>query len=208
MSSTPLCLVTSGPAYSPVDEVRRITNVSSGELGSLLSETLMAAGCDVVCFSGEMAARRPKGVRIIPFSTNDSLAAALTGFEPAYVFHAAALCDFEVAATDVSETRKIRSDLPSLTITLHPAGKLLPTLPALFPGARIVGWKYEMDGTQADAIARGRRQIREAGTIACVVNGAAYGPGFGFLDGAEAEPVHYPDKAALCAGLAEWVRRR
>lgn len=208
MSSTPLCLVTSGPAYSPIDEVRRITNVSSGELGSLLSETLMAAGCEVVCFSGEMAAHRPEGMRIVPFSTNDSLAAALTGFEPAYVFHAAALCDFEVAAADASEARKIRSDLSSLTITLRPAKKILPTLPALFPGSRIIGWKYEMDGTQADAIARGRRQIREAGTTACVVNGAAYGPGFGFLDGAEAEPVHYPDKATLCTALVEWVRRQ
>lgn len=205
MSSTPLCLVTSGPAYSPIDEVRRITNVSTGELGSMLSEALAAAGFEVICFCGEMSAHRPQGVRQVAFSTNDSLLEAMRGVEPAFVFHAAALCDFEVAGASVRGVRKISSGIDELRITLRPARKVLPELPGLFPKARIVGWKYEMDGSPADAIARGRRQIREAGTTGCVVNGAAYGAGFGFLIGEDAEPVHFADKGALCAGLVGWA---
>ena len=45
----------------------------------------------------------------------------------------------------------------------------------------IVGWKYELDGSRADAIARARKQIQFPSTDACVVNGSAYGEGFGFL---------------------------
>ena len=51
----PLALVTCGPAYEPIDEVRRITNQSTGELGSLLSETLARANFEVLCLRGEMA---------------------------------------------------------------------------------------------------------------------------------------------------------
>ena len=45
-------VVTCGPSYEPIDEVRRITNFSTGELGVLLTNHLVDAGCEVVCFRG------------------------------------------------------------------------------------------------------------------------------------------------------------
>ena len=51
----PLALVTCGPAYEPIDEVRRITNQSTGELGALLSEALARANFEVLCLRGQMA---------------------------------------------------------------------------------------------------------------------------------------------------------
>ncbi|HVY71907.1 MAG TPA: phosphopantothenoylcysteine decarboxylase, partial [Verrucomicrobiae bacterium] len=33
-------IVTCGPSYEPIDEVRRLTNFSTGELGVLLAEEL------------------------------------------------------------------------------------------------------------------------------------------------------------------------
>ena len=50
-----LALVTCGPAYEPIDKVRRITNQSTGELGALLTETLARANFEVLCLRGEMA---------------------------------------------------------------------------------------------------------------------------------------------------------
>ena len=55
IAQMPLALVTCGPAYEPIDEVRRITNQSTGELGSLLSEILSRAKFEVLCLRGEMA---------------------------------------------------------------------------------------------------------------------------------------------------------
>lgn len=202
-------IVTAGPSYEPIDEVRRITNSSSGELGVRLANRLTAAGFEVVCLLGKMAIFRGKcdAARVIPFSTNDDLLAKLEALAPdgvIAVLHAAALGDFKVRRDGVE--RKIASRAGEITITLVPATKVLPRLRALFPAARIVGWKYELDGTRDDALAKGRAQLAECGTDACAVNGAAYGEGFGFLtrDGAL---THMPDKGALCELLARWLAR-
>ena len=80
--------------------------------------------------------------------------------QPAAVFHAAALCDFVVHTIEGTEgAQKIRSTIAELHLILRPAEKVLPRLRDLFPGSIIVGWKYELDGSRADAIARAREQI-------------------------------------------------
>ncbi len=206
----PLAIVTCGPAYEPIDAVRRITNHSTGELGSILAETLAADGFEVLCLRGEMASfPAPRGVEVIAFSTNDSLRAELEKIteSPAAIFHAAALGDFVIVGIEGAEvTGKIQSSTPELRLVLHPAPKLLPDLRDLFPESLIVGWKYELDGTRSEALARGHKQITTARTDACVVNGAAYGPGLGFLEaGSAEEPREFSDKAVLSTFLTAWA---
>lgn len=202
-------IVTAGPSYEPIDEVRRITNSSSGELGVRLSNRLAAAGFEVTCLLGKMAIFRGEceAARVIPFSTNDDLLAKLESLArdgaPHAVLHAAALADFKVRREGAE--RKIASRAGEVALTLVPATKVLPQLRALFPAARIVGWKYELDGSRDDALAKGRAQLAACATDACAVNGAAYGDGFGFLD-RSGLCTHVPDKGALCDFLAEWLR--
>ena len=45
-------LITCGPAYAPIDDVRRITNFSTGELGVTLANAFATAGRKVLCFKG------------------------------------------------------------------------------------------------------------------------------------------------------------
>lgn len=209
MPDSPIALVTCGPAHEPIDSVRRITNFSSGELGTHLCDALAVAGFRVKCLRGEMATYPlSPGTENEAFSTNNSLAALFKAQSeaPAVIFHAAALCDYLLAEVDgVTVTQKIRSDADELRLTLRPAAKLLPELPRWFPEALVVGWKYELDGSKEDAISRGRTQLSKAGTVASVVNGAAYGDGFGFLTAGSDEVVHYADKRQLSAGLASWT---
>jgi phosphopantothenate---cysteine ligase (CTP) len=212
MPDSPIALVTCGPAHEPIDSVRRITNVSSGELGVYLCEALKASGFAVQCLRGEMATNpMPPNVEAQSFSTNDSLAKIFQHIQrpPSVIFHAAALCDYLVAEVEgVKRTQKIRSDAAELRLTLRPAAKLLPQLPLWFPDAVIVGWKYELDGTREEALARGRAQIVSAGTSACVVNGAAYGEGFGFIVPEGGEPLHFGNKKDLSAFLGVWALRQ
>jgi hypothetical protein len=101
---------------------------------------------------------------------------------PNAIFHAAALCDFQVASIEgAAGVKKIPTRDGALTLHLEPAPKILPRLREWFPGAFIVGWKYELDGDRPAALAKGAAQIRECRTDACVVNGSAYGEGFGIL---------------------------
>ncbi|MEW6305251.1 MAG: phosphopantothenoylcysteine decarboxylase [Verrucomicrobiota bacterium] len=183
-------IITCGPSFEPIDEVRRITNFSTGELGVLLANRLTRDGHSVVCLKG-IGATYPGAVeaaQVIEFSTNDDLlnhlrTLARTGAIGA-LFHASALCDFKVrhvadAGGDAMKSAKISSRVDSLTIHLEPAAKVITELRALFPQTWIVGWKYELNGDRADALAKGWRQIRENNTDACIVNGRAFGPGFG-----------------------------
>jgi phosphopantothenate---cysteine ligase (CTP) len=178
-------VVTCGPSYEPIDEVRRITNFSTGKLGTLLSQRLAAEGHQVECLRGDMATwpAAASPVKVIPFSTNDHLLSrmeALADRETVNaVLHAAALADFTVRRD--STQRKLCSRSGELTLTLVPATKLIGRLRALFPKAKIVGWKYELDGDRQSVIARGRSQMTINQTNACILNGAAYGRGFGAL---------------------------
>jgi len=201
----PLAFITCGPAYEPIDQVRRITNFSTGEIGTILSGAFLKAGFRVICFRGEGATfPAPEGAEVRSFSTNHSLAAGLRSLDqpPAIVLHAAALSDFLVEGIEGAEgSAKLCSRAGTIRLTLAPAAKVLPEMRDWFPAARIIGWKYELDGTHEQALSRASEQIKSARTDACVVNGSAYGPGFGLLT-PDNSLLHFPDKPALAAHLA------
>jgi len=210
-------VITSGPSYEPIDQVRRLSNFSTGELGTLLAEGFAEAGHSVVCFRGVASTFPPPlwPVEVVPFTTNDDLAAGLQRLpareQATIVLHAAALCDFKVREIvdekgDSVHGDKVSSRAGTLKLTLEPASKLIASLRRLFPSSILVGWKYELDGTTDDILAKGRRQMDECLTDACVLNGHAYGSGFGLIS-RSGEQVHLPDKAALCRFLIEWAER-
>ncbi len=211
-------IVTCGPSFEPIDQVRRITNFSTGELGLLLANALTAAGHEVQCFKGVGATSGlpSKSVELIPFTTNDDLRARLTAVVKrdsiTAIFHAAALADFRVKAVSVAggaigSEAKISSRAGELILTLEPVPKLLSELRVFFPRSRIVGWKYELDGSREQAIGNAREQIANAGTDACVVNGAAFGDGFGWCE-PHTELTAFASKPALCAWLVRWLGNR
>lgn len=207
-------IVTCGPSYEPIDAVRRLTNFSTGGLGVQLANRLSSAGFRVTCFKGAGATcQRSVEAEAITFTTNDDLRARLIALEKREevraVFHAAALGDFRVKSVAIagggSDVAKISSRAGEVTITLEPAAKLIAELRALFPRSRIVGWKYELDGTREVALAKGRKQLEENATDVCVVNGAAYGNGFGVCERGLVEVPHFETKGALCDWLAGWL---
>jgi len=205
-------IVTCGPAYEPIDNVRRITNHATGEIGTLLSDALTHAGFSVVCFRGELATHPllPRLARVIPFSTNGDLLESLEASDPAtaVVFHAAALCDFQVTSVRVNGSEaagaKLSSSASRIDLTLEPAPKILPELRRIFPRAKVVSWKYELEGDRDAAIARAVAQLTAGYADASVVNGSAYGPGFGFCE-AGSWRVHFERKEALAECLAGWA---
>ncbi len=203
----PTAMVTCGPAFEPIDSVRRITNLSTGELGTTLCETLTDAGFTVTCLRSETATHpAPSRTELHAFSTNTSLREILESLPPPDVlFHTAALCDFVVAEKSATGG-KIRSDLPELHLTLRPAEKVLPLLRPLFPDTILVGWKYEVDGTPQSAVERGRHQIVTNRTDACVVNGPAYGDGLGLVEATAI--THFSTRRDLCQHLGIWTQKR
>ncbi len=206
-------IVTCGPSFEPIDEVRRLTNFSTGELGVLLAEQLAAAGHEVFCLKGSGAthpgpAPSPR-CHLRGFDTNDDLLALLrelsTQPDVGAVFHAAALCDYRVAtvrddAGNAFHAAKIASRAGALTLHLEPATKVIGELRPLFPRSLLVGWKYELTGTRAESLAKVHRQFTEARTDFCVLNGRAAGEGFTLCHAAGVVSSS-PTKADLCSAL-------
>lgn len=213
------CLISAGPTWEPLDRVRRLTNLSTGSLGGELANHLANQGHSVRLLLGETATWQSPlaAVSVHRFSNTETLRQLFiesAGWRPNVVFHAAAVSDFTGGASfrrlsDGSlvpvAAGKLTTREGDLLIELRPTPKLLPELPKTFPDTRIVGWKYEVDGSPADALAAGRRQLAESVTSGCVVNGPAYGIGFGFLTPGK-EVIHLANKPALFAVLTELCR--
>jgi phosphopantothenoylcysteine synthetase/decarboxylase len=172
----------------------------------------------VTCFRGAASTFSEPlwDVEVIPFATNDDLETGLRqlpGREQVNaLFHAAALCDFRVAEIVNEQNEPVaREKIPSregaLRLTLEPAPKLIASLRRMFPATIIVGWKYEMDGATQSVMAKGRTQMEEYLTDACVLNGSAYGRGFGTIS-RSGELTHLADKMELCRFLVDWTERQ
>jgi phosphopantothenoylcysteine decarboxylase/phosphopantothenate--cysteine ligase len=214
------CLITAGPTYEPLDEVRRLTNFSTGRLGSELANFLAARGHEATLLIGQHAAYRGErhARRVETFTTTASLRdhlRALAGDSVAAVFHAAAVSDFAFGKVwrrspqgELTELKsgKLSTRQGTLLAELAPTPKIVAELRPWFPKARLVGWKYEVEGGRAAVVRLAERQIAECLTDACVANGPAYGAGFGLVR-AGGEFTHLPDTAALFAALEEFMRQ-
>ncbi len=215
------CIVTAGPTYEPLDEVRRLTNFSTGKLGSQLGDFLVAQGHQVTLLYGHFATYPEKkhAQRIVSFDTTLDLRAKLEllGKETVdAVFHAAAVSDFgfgkvwkRSAGGELHEVKsgKISTREGTLLAELVPTPKIIGSLRRFFPASCIVGWKYEVEGDRADVMAKAAEQIRENKTDACVANGSAYGFGFGLIPAAGA-PQHFSDLTMLFGALEKLARNR
>jgi phosphopantothenoylcysteine decarboxylase/phosphopantothenate--cysteine ligase len=217
------CLVTAGPTFEPLDAVRRLTNFSTGRLGCELARFLAARGHDTTLLIGQHAlppvqdGERP-ALHVQTFTTTADLRdrlRALAARPVDAVFHAAAVSDFAFGKirqrTPRGELAEIKSGKIStrqgpLLAELVPTPKILADLRQWFPRARLVGWKYEVEGDRASVIRLAGTQIAECHTDACVANGPAYGAGFGLVRaGHPFTPL--PDVAALCEALEQFIRR-
>lgn len=178
------CLVTAGATIEPIDEVRHLTNYSTGRLGSALADKLCRCDHKVTLLLSETAQKLPESnnIDIQTFTTTVSLQSQVTDMatsDISAVFHVAAVSDFTVTQT---QKGKINSNTP-FTLELMPAQKIINGLRNLYPDSLLIGWKYEVEGSSRSLLLKGREQIERCGTDGCVLNGPAYGKGFGLLQG-------------------------
>ena len=212
------CIVTAGPTYEELDEVRRMTNFSTGALGSELANYLVEQGHEVLLLRGHYSTCRieTKAQSVQVFTTTTDLSRRLEGLGASNVgavFHAAAVSDFafgkiwrraEGGKLSEIKSRKIPTKAGIVLAELTPTPKIIARLRVWFPKAQLVGWKYELEGDRAQVITQAERQLEENQTDACVVNGAAYGKGFGLVEGPGC-CRHLPDKSALFNVLAGFI---
>lgn len=166
-------LITSGGTREPIDDVRFITNVSTGGTGAKLAAALAARGHRVTLLHGEGAVRpaAASGVETEAFTSTADLQRRLTARLGTgtcdIVVHAAAVSDYTPAEV---HSGKLTSYASELVIHLVPTPKLLPTLKSLSPRPlTVVGFKLT-SGADADERARAVAKVFASGTVDAVIH--------------------------------------
>jgi len=205
-------VITGGPSSEPIDDVRLITNRSTGELGVILAQAFSQRGHEVSLFLGRLSQFRLPQTAY--FDRNEDLQRMLGEMIESksvnVVLHVAALADFQVVAVRAGNTsvgsKKIGSEHETLSIELAPKSKVIAKLRDLFPNALIVGWKLELEGSREDLVWEATQQVKKNRTDACVINGRAFGEGFGFCT-PEGLQQSFSSKIKLAEFLVQWAER-
>ena len=120
-------LLTAGPTRAFIDDVRYLTNASSGRMAKALAQAALARGHRVTIVSGPVPVAYPPQARVIPVvTTAEMLAASLAELPEADgVIAAAAPCDFEPVRRTAG---KIPRTGAGLTLQLGPTTDVIATL--------------------------------------------------------------------------------
>ncbi len=136
-------LITCGATWTPIDDVRVISNVSSGEMGHLIAQAFSKNKALVTLIEGPVTHElNDKKIKIIKYRFFDELERLLkVELQKKYdiIVHAAAVSDFKVAKAAKS---KIASD-KAVTLHLTPTPKLINRIKRLSPNSFLIGFKLE-----------------------------------------------------------------
>jgi phosphopantothenoylcysteine decarboxylase/phosphopantothenate--cysteine ligase len=182
-------VVTAGPTYEPIDDVRFLGNRSSGKMGFALAAEAAALGADVTLIAGPVALPTPEGaIRRIDVESAAQLREALAFTSADVVVMAAAVADFRPAARARGKlsrrapasagTQGMPEGPPSLDLVANP--DLLAELGRRQPRPTLIGFAAEHAVSPAELVVRARCKLREKGCDAIVANDVSVaGLGFG-----------------------------
>jgi phosphopantothenoylcysteine decarboxylase/phosphopantothenate--cysteine ligase len=168
-------LITSGPTEEPIDDVRFLTNRSSGKMGSAIAFASQRMGADVTVIAGPQSASFPRNVNVIRVQTAaEMLDAGLRAGEAwDWIIGVAAVADYR-PANPVSG--KIRRSDSILKLELAPNPDVISSLAKAFPNASTVAFAAE----PTDNLETVRQKLDRKGAIAIAANNVTReGIGFG-----------------------------
>ena len=137
-------LVTCGSTWVAIDQVRVISNISTGRLGHLITKELLQEGAKVTLLEGpgsEPFSAKP--VTQKNFRFYDELATLLKKYLKKHfdvIIHAAAVADYRLKKKIGG---KLDSDQRQLNLELIPTQKLINVFKKISPRSFLVGFKLE-----------------------------------------------------------------
>jgi phosphopantothenoylcysteine decarboxylase/phosphopantothenate--cysteine ligase len=157
-------LITLGGTEEPIDDVRVITNRSSGKMGLFIASEAAAMGADVVIIAGRVSVPLTSGARVVHAYTAEEMLGAV--LENAKGMDATVLCaavsDFKVARTP----GKIKKSDAPITLMLEKNTDIASELISSKQGGYVLGFSAE----SSSLIENSREKLRAKGFDAIVAN--------------------------------------
>ncbi|MBQ9396661.1 MAG: bifunctional phosphopantothenoylcysteine decarboxylase/phosphopantothenate--cysteine ligase CoaBC [Proteobacteria bacterium] len=168
-------IVTAGATREAVDDVRCISNPSTGKMGYACARAAKMAGADVVIVSAPTALKAPDGIRVIDVkSAQDMAEAVFAEAEDAdIVIMAAAVADF---TPEIPRQGKIHKEDADLVIRLKRTTDILKKLGEnKRPGQILCGFSMETE----NHVERAEFKLKEK-NVDMIVSNDLTSPGCGF----------------------------
>ena len=205
-------LVTAGATREPLDAVRFLSNMSTGNTGAALADALAAHDHRVTLLRGESAVAPRSACEVEVFTSTEDLRVRLQRRLEGGTFDAVIMC---AAVADYRPDRtaagKIGSDATELTIRLVRNPKILPQLKSFSPRPlMVIGFKLTVGADAAAGRAAVAAQFA-AGTVDAVVHNdleeirASSAHPFWFYRSAVAAPEQISGTKALAEALDRLV---
>ncbi len=158
-------LVIGGATSEPVDDMRVISNRSSGRTGIELAVEAYERGADVKLLLGKGSERPPEWIKTDYFTDVESLISMLD--EPDYdmILVPAAISDY----TPERKEGKIPSGMEELVIRLRPTPKVIEHIRKNYEGI-LVAFKAESVESTEELIKRAERRAKESSADIIVAN--------------------------------------
>ena len=158
-------IVTSGGTTEPIDDVRAITNKSSGKMGVSLAEELFLQGAEVILLRAKNATVPRYLFEEHIFQTSDELFTLIQTYTPeAYaIFHAAAVGDFAIKKGN----GKLSSEQEH-TLKLTPQRKIVEEIKQINPNIQLFAFKA-VYGSQ-DILQDAKEKLSSASADAVIAN--------------------------------------
>jgi phosphopantothenoylcysteine decarboxylase/phosphopantothenate--cysteine ligase len=198
-------LITAGPTREYLDEVRYLSNASSGRMGYSITEAAVAAGHEVVLVSGPVSLVRPAGCEFVSVqSSQEMLEACLESFASCDgVIAVAAVCDYrpkERVSGKMSKTGQ------ALTLELVETPDVLAELGRRKAHRWCIGFALEAQNARENAL----RKLRNKSCNAIVLNRPeAIGSDVNCVEvineSGETAATWSGPKADIASRLVEWI---
>ena len=168
-------IVTAGPTREPWDEVRFISNYSSGKMGFAISEEAQKRGAKVILISGPSTLEPPPGVLFYPVKTCEEMRAKVKEFflQVDGLIMAAAPADFRPSVREKGKIKKESSEKVVLELVKNP--DILEEMGKIKGKKILVGFCAETQNLQE----RARKKLKQKNLDLIVANDLTQ-PGAGF----------------------------
>ncbi|MFC2132117.1 bifunctional phosphopantothenoylcysteine decarboxylase/phosphopantothenate synthase [Bacteroidota bacterium] len=163
-------LITAGPTYEKVDDVRFIGNYSSGKMGFAIAEEAQRAGAEVTLVTGPVSLETPENIkRISVESASEMYKEVIKEFAGSDIaILSAAVADYTPVEKYSGKIKKIQTG-DNLTIKLKSTDDILQTIGTRKkPGQKLIGFALE----SSNEISNGWKKLKTKNCNMIIVNSA------------------------------------
>ena len=161
-------IVTAGGTIEKIDEVRSITNRSSGKMGVALAEECYLRGADVLLLRAKNSIKPRYLIKEKIFETAEDLFLLIKENikDTNIFFHVAAVSDFKV---DRTFKGKLSSD-QSINLKLIPQTKIVNQIKKLSPKTKLIAFKAEYGLEEKELIEKALKKLKESRADIIIAN--------------------------------------